>query len=173
MITTFSPFPYLETERLSLWQMEKGDAAGILALRSDERVNQYIDRKKMLSMEEAEFFIDKINEGIMAGTWIFWAIADKQTNKFLGTVCLWNIVQQESKVELGYELLYDLQGMGYMNEVIVKVLDFAFTKMEAKTIEAVIKEGNDRSVRLADKHGFKFTRKDGANMIYHLSAVAE
>jgi ribosomal-protein-alanine N-acetyltransferase len=74
MITTFSPFPYLETERLSLWQMEKGDAAGILALRSDERVNQYIDRKKMLSMEEAEFFIDKINEGIMAGTWIFWAI---------------------------------------------------------------------------------------------------
>ena len=86
VVTTFSPFPYLETERLSLWQMEKADAPDILALRSDERINQYIDRKKMLSITEAETFIDKINGGVQNGVWIFWAVADKQTNKFLGTI---------------------------------------------------------------------------------------
>ncbi|MCW3124572.1 MAG: family N-acetyltransferase [Bacteroidetes bacterium] len=169
MVTTsFSPFPYLETERLSLWQMEKADAADILALRSDERVNQYIDRKKMLSISEAETFIHKINDGIDKGIWIFWAVADRQTNRFLGTVCLWNIVKEEAKGELGYELLYDAQGHGYMMEAVAKVIEFGFQRMNLKVLEAVIKEGNERSIKLAENNGFTFLKKDGANLIYIL-----
>jgi len=170
MVTTsFSPFPYLETERLSLWQMEKADAAAVLALRADERVNQYIDRKAMQSIEEAENFIEKINKNIESGLCMYWAVAEKQTNVFLGTACIWNIVEEESKAELGYELIFEAQGKGYMQEAIPKILEFGFQKMGLKIMEAVILEGNERSIRLAEKNGFSFTKKEGKILYYNLT----
>ena len=173
MLTTiFTPFPYLETERLSLWQMELSDAPDILALRSDARVNQYIDRKPMTSIEEAEAFIQRINSGIERGDWIFWAVADKQTNKFLGTLCLWNIDHERNKVELGYELIYEAQGKGYMIEAVPKLIDFAWQRMGAQEIEAVIIEGNERSVKLIDRSGFTFRNKEDNIMYYTLQRPA-
>jgi len=168
MTVTFFPFPYLETERLSLWQLEWTDAADILTLRSDPRVNKYIDRSAMTSIEEAAHFIAKINEGIKQGTWIFWAVADKKTKKFYGTICLWNIVKEEGKVELGYELLHEAGGHGYMSEAIAKVLEFGAQKMNVKTVEAIIMEGNERSIKLAEKHGFVYEGWKESNMIYTL-----
>lgn len=169
MLTTiFTPFPYLETERLSLWQLELSDAPDILALRSDPRVNEYIDRKPTTSIEEAETFIKRINSAIEKGESLFWAVADRQTNKFLGTICLWNIDHETDKVELGYELIYEAQGKGYMLEAVPKVIDFAWQRMGAKEIEAVIVEGNERSVNLVDRLGFTFKNKDGNIMYYTL-----
>ncbi|MBS1686874.1 MAG: GNAT family N-acetyltransferase [Bacteroidetes bacterium] len=169
MVTTvFTPFPYLETERLSLWQLEQADAQDVYALRSDARVNQYIDRKPATSIEDAEAFIDRINKGIDKGQWLFWAVADKQTNKFLGTVCLWNVDHETDKVELGYELIYDAQGQGYMFEAVPKLIDFAWQRMHARVLEAIIVEGNERSVRLIDKLGFTLEKKEGNIMHYML-----
>lgn len=162
----FTPFPYLETERLSLWQMEPSDAPDILALRSDARINQYIDRKPMTSLEEAEAFIQRINKGIESGDWIFWAVAEKQTNKFLGTLCLWNIDHAQDKAELGYELIYEAQGKGYMLEAVPRLMDFAWQRMGAKEIEAVIIDGNERSVKLIERSGFTFRNKEG-NILYY------
>jgi len=50
----FSPFPVLTTDRLILRQLTSLDAAAIFALRSDERVNRYLDRPVCRRLEEAE-----------------------------------------------------------------------------------------------------------------------
>ena len=167
---SFIPCPDLYTERLVLRQMDSRDIEAVLALRADDRVNQYIDRKKMLSIEEAMFFIDRINTGIDNNDWLFWALVEKSTKKFIGTVCFWNIVKEEDKAELGYELIYEAQGKGYMQEAVNSVIDFGFRSMKLKTMEAVIKAGNDKSVKLAEKFAFTCTKQGEEIMIYTLES---
>lgn len=101
----FTPFPVIETDRLILRCIDKTDAYDILALRSDDRINEHVDRKKMLLIEEAEYFIYKIRSGIEKNELIYWVITDKQTGKMLGTTGIWNVEPDEGAAELGYELL--------------------------------------------------------------------
>jgi ribosomal-protein-alanine N-acetyltransferase len=170
MITySFSPFPVLETERLILRKLEITDAHEILALRSDDRVNEFIDRKKMQSIDEAQNFIYKMSAGIANNEWIFWAIIKKGTGEFVGTVCLWNIVKEEAKAELGYELIHKEQGKGYMSAVVDRVLKYGFITMKLSKIEAVIMKGNANSIKLIEKKGFKQTKEEKGILIYTLA----
>jgi ribosomal-protein-alanine N-acetyltransferase len=122
----------------------------------------------MQTIEEAKNFIDKVNANIESGTSLYWAIADRKTNQLLGTVCIWNIVEADSKAELGYELMYDFWGKGYMQECISKVVDFTFDKMGLNVIEAVIVQGNERSIKLAERNGFIFSAQKEVCLIFTL-----
>ena len=61
-IINFTPFPGLTTERLNLRQMKIQDENEIFALRSDERVQEFLDRPKAKIIDDARKFIEKINE---------------------------------------------------------------------------------------------------------------
>ena len=111
-------FPFLATDRLDLRRMMENDVHDILALRNDDKVNRFIDRPKQLNIEEAANFIDYIKLGSEEGKWIYWAISQKDSSKLIGTICLWNFSNDHTITELGYELLPQYQGQGYMNEAI-------------------------------------------------------
>jgi ribosomal-protein-alanine N-acetyltransferase len=59
---SFTPFPVLKTERLTLRQLISSDDKEIFALRSDDNVNKYLDRKPSKSLEDAKNFIRTINK---------------------------------------------------------------------------------------------------------------
>ena len=82
----FSPFPQLATERLILRQLQPNDESEIFFLRSDERVNKYIDRPKAIFFEEAQNFILKINNSIKNNESIYWAICFKDQQQLVGTI---------------------------------------------------------------------------------------
>ena len=56
----FLPFPVLETERLTLRRITMADAPMVQTLRSNERVNQFLDRPDRISLEEAQAHVEKI-----------------------------------------------------------------------------------------------------------------
>jgi ribosomal-protein-alanine N-acetyltransferase len=56
---SFSPFPVLYTERLVLRAATLQDADALSSIRSDARVNQFLDRPKQLSIAEAANRISK------------------------------------------------------------------------------------------------------------------
>src|SRR6266481_3917752 len=85
------PFPTLTTGRLILRRLMMDDAAEIAMLRSDERVNQYLDRPKTSTFSEAVEFINKIDKGLKNNESYYWAISIKDEHKLIGTICLWNI----------------------------------------------------------------------------------
>ena len=87
-----TPFPHITTERLMLRQLTADDAVDIAILRSDEIVNKYLDRKATTGIDEANRFINKINTGINNNECFYWAIALKNNNSLIGTICYWNIV---------------------------------------------------------------------------------
>lgn len=150
----FIPFPLLETERFSLRPLYMEDDKDLFTLRSDKSVNQYIGRTPPQSIEEVREFINKILDNIQKGYSILWAVCPKGSDRLSGTICLWNIVPDEAKAEIGYELLPEHWGKGIMQEVIPVVLQFGFEKMRLETIDAVLDEQNVKSVRLTEKFGF-------------------
>ena len=59
----FTPFPVLKTERLILRQLISSDDKEIFALRSNDNVNKYLDRKPSKSIDDAKNFINAERSG--------------------------------------------------------------------------------------------------------------
>lgn len=151
----FNPFPVLHTEKLILRQLAISDDEEIFALRSDKRVNKYLDRQPANSIEDAENFINKISESIKRNESIYWAITLRSNKKLAGTICYFNFSDKNSKAEIGYELLPEYHGMGIMQEAIYKVLEFGVENLKLNRIEAYTYKDNKSSTKLLEKHGFK------------------
>src|SRR4029434_2476110 len=150
----FTPFPELATARFRLRQLMKDDENEIFALRSDDLINQYLDRPKANTLDDARSFISKIIDGIGKNESIFWVVTPKDSARFLGTICLWNISREEAKAEIGYELLPENHGKGIMQEIIPGVIQYALEEMRLLSIEAELTPRNVKSVKLLEKNGF-------------------
>ena len=166
----------LDTTRLLLRQLKETDVSAIYSLRSNEQVNQFIDRPTAKDPEEAKAFIQKISDGIAENKSYYWGITLKDNGKMIGTVCLWNLSADRKSAELGYELHPDYQGKGYMDEAIKEVIGFAF-RSGFTILEAYTHRDNLASTKLLLKHGFVHDeeRKDPENpyqMIFSLAKPA-
>jgi ribosomal-protein-alanine N-acetyltransferase len=168
---SFTPFPVLKTERLTLRQLVSDDANEIFALRSDGNVNKYLDRKPSKSIDDAKRFIQTIDENIQRNDSIYWAITLNGTDKLIGTICLFEFSDDNLKAEIGYELLPDFQGKGIMQEATSKVIDFGIQHIGLNSIEAYTHCENQGSIRLLEKFNFKNNSpREGNFMMFKLTS---
>lgn len=152
---TFTPFPILKTERLTLRQLAIHDEQEIFTLRSDNEINKFLDRKRAETIDDARSFIDKINENINKNDSVYWAITFSDKNILIGTICLFGFSDENDKCEIGYELLTNFQGQGIMREALEKVIDYAFNTIEVQNIEAFFHRDNQSSIKLLEKFFFR------------------
>ena len=174
MNINFSQFPQLSTERLLLRSLKQTDVGEIFALRSDDVINQYLDRPKANTVEDAHLFIQQIINIVANNKCIYWAITLKPETTLAGTICLWNINNETSEAEVGYELLRNYQGKGIMQEAIKRVLNFGFEQIRFETIVACVHKENLSSIKLLQKSNFMLSEDGKAidNMhAYKLSAA--
>jgi ribosomal-protein-alanine N-acetyltransferase len=161
----FTPFPVLTTERLTLRQLRSSDDKEIFALRSDDNVNRYLDRKPGKSIDDAKNFIHTINENIQRNESIYWAIILNGIGKLVGTICLFNFSDDNLKAEIGYELLPDFQGKGIMQEATSKAINFGIHHIGLNSIEAYTHSENQNSIRLLEKLNFKWDSAAEENFV--------
>lgn len=126
MQANFSPFPTLETSRLLLRQPIKTDDLAYFKIRSNSEVNKYIGRKNYETIEEAQNFIEKINNDIVENESILWSIELKATKEIVGTICLWNLSIEKSEAEIGYEMHPDYFGKVIMQEAVKAIIHYGF-----------------------------------------------
>jgi ribosomal-protein-alanine N-acetyltransferase len=151
----FAPFPVLKTRRLLLRQLRRSDDHEILALRSNDNVNKYLDRQPSKSIDDARNFIDTINENVQCDNSIYWAITMNGADNVIGTVCLFNFLENSSRAEIGYELLPDFQGKGLMQEALSAVINFGFQQVGLQVIEAYTRFENQHSISVLEKLHFR------------------
>ena len=170
---TFTPFPILATERLTLRQLVINDEREIFTLRSDSEINKYLDRQLSNTIDDARNFINKVNENIDKNDSLYWAITLSGKNVLIGTICLFSFSDETDKCEIGYELLTNFQGQGIMTEALEKVIDFAFNTIKVQKIEAFFHIDNQSSIKLLEKFSFKDSNKpdktDTNLVCYHLT----
>lgn len=174
----FTPFPILQTERLVLRQLTMSDAEDIFHHRADERVNRYLEGFSHTSIEQTRAFIENIQKAVADNESILWIITEKGIDKFIGSICLWNISKEEMKAETGYTMHPDFQNKGYMQEAMVKVIDYGFNVMKLRAIEAHTHRDNEHSIKLLIRNNFKKTisgavANGSENVIFVLTKTIE
>jgi ribosomal-protein-alanine N-acetyltransferase len=152
---TFTPFPALITERLTLRQLTTNDEQEIFTLRSDSQINKFLGRQLATTINDARNFINKVNENIPKGDSLYWAITFTENNTLVGTICLFDFSDENDSCEIGYELLLNFQGKGIMKEAADKVIDYAFDTIRVQQIKAFFHRDNQSSIGLLDKLSFR------------------
>jgi ribosomal-protein-alanine N-acetyltransferase len=165
----FTPFPYLHTRHFILRPLEMDDANEIFDLRSNDSVNEFLDRPKANTIDDAYRFIQKISEGIDKGQSILWVVSSESNPKLLGTICLWKISWENAQAEIGYEVLPVNQGKGIMQEVIPKIIEYGFDVMKLRSIMAELSPRNVKSVKLLEKYNFEKIAGDEELVLYTLA----
>ena len=167
---TFTSFPVLTTERLTLRQLVIADEQEIFTLRSDGEINKYLDRQVSNTIDDARNFINKVNENINKNDSLYWAITLNDRNILIGTICLFGFSDENDKCEIGYELLTNFQRQGIMKEASEKVIDYAFNTIKVQKIEAIFHRDNQRSINLLEKLLFRNSNepdKTNPELIYY------
>lgn len=147
-------FPILTTERLTLRQLSIDDQQDIFALRSDPKINKFLNRQPCKTTEDAVNFINKVNDNIAKGGTYYWAITLTDTKTLLGTICLFDFSSANNSCEIGYELTTKFQGQGIMKEAVQVVIDYVFQVLKFKKILAITHSQNQSSTNLLLKFNF-------------------
>ncbi|WP_367209569.1 GNAT family N-acetyltransferase [Sphingobacterium sp. R2] len=150
----FSPFPALHTERLTLRRADATDIPQLYRLRSDEQIMKYIPRPVATSPDEIAEFLRLTDEKITSNEMINWKISIKGDSTLIGTIGFYYIKPEHYRAEIGYMLLPEFQGKGYVTEAIAAVVNYGFEAMGLHSIEALVDPENIASCAVLEKCGF-------------------
>ncbi|NJY61608.1 GNAT family N-acetyltransferase [Salinimicrobium sp. CDJ15-81-2] len=150
----FDNFPQLQTERLCLRKQELKDAAHLQQLRSNEQVMTYMDSDLHLDVRTSEAFIARNLASYEKKSGFFWVITAAGTGHYLGDIILRKIDRTNARAEIGYTLMPEFWGGGYMKEAMRAVINFGFKNLGLHSIEANINPANTTSRELLLKMGF-------------------
>lgn len=169
-------FRELETERLFLKNISADDREFILDHFSNGAINQYLyDAEPLADLQEADeiiaFYLQP--EPRAQHRWIL-TTKDGRKIGTCGFHC-WNT--SDGSCDIGYDLNPEFWGKGYMDEALKAILAFARKEMKLKKVNACIYPDNEKSVKLAEKAGFRYQGKTESlsfggkvylHKIYHL-----
>jgi RimJ/RimL family protein N-acetyltransferase len=148
--------PAITTARLLLRQFEPADFDAYAEFCADPEVMRYVAEGRPLTREEAWR-----NMAMMAGHWHLrgygnWAVEERKTGTMIGRLGFWN-PEGWPGFELGWLIARPHWGQGYAIEGARAALDFAFSVVRQTRVISLIRPGNSRSIRVAEKLGEKFT----------------
>ncbi len=144
----------LETERLRLRVLTEKDESFIYTLFSNEEVSRYLyDEEPFKEKSQAEEFIQWYSP-LEERPFNRFGIEHKTKGVLIGTCGYHEWDQVNHMAEIGYDLLPDYWGEGYMNEALHALLAFGFTNLELNRIHAYIALKNSRSKNLLSKLNF-------------------
>ena len=147
-------FTNIETNRLVLKCIDPSDRDFIFEEFQNDFINRYLyDEEPMTDISQADKLIDFYTT-VEPRNQNRWILIDKTTNTKLGTCGfhLWNPDTKE--VEIGFELMEQYNGKGYMREAVEAITEFARNKMKVKIINAIVCIENKNCTKLLERQGF-------------------
>ena len=147
-------FTNIETNRLVLKCIDHSDRDFIFEEFQNDFINRYLyDEEPMTDISQADGLIDfyTMVEPRKQNRWV---LIDKTTNTKLGTCGfhLWNPDNKE--VEIGFELMEQYNGKGYMQEAVEAIIEFARQKMKVERINAIVYINNKNCIKLLERLRF-------------------
>lgn len=153
--TVFEQFPVIQTERLLLRQIQLKDAAEIMQMRQNKRVNQFIARNSMPGIEAAEELVKKTTDAFESKAGIGWAGILREGSEIIGTCGFNRIDYLNNRAEIGGELSVDYWGKNIALEAVQAIVAFGFEKMDLHAIEAWVSPENRGAIYLLESLGFE------------------
>ena len=144
--------PELKTERLLLRQLTETDMEFIFEIFSRDETNSFVADDPVNSMEEArelyETFIRPKPHLFRLGLFL------KESGQPIGTIGLYGIKREDFRAVMGFDLLSEFWGWGYMTEAGNALLDYAFRELGLNRVQASADADNKRSLATIGRLGF-------------------
>ncbi len=151
-----SQFPTFDLGKYILREHNDEDYIEFFNYYTDPRVNEYILAEIPRTLEEARqdmYYWRNLNT---TNNGIYFTIADKQTNKMVGTIGLGSYNKYNSRIEISYDINFDYWRRGIAFNCSMALIKYTFENLNINRIEAVTSTYNEASVRLLEKCGFTF-----------------
>jgi len=136
-------FPTIETDRLVLRQIVNSDLPNIFKGLSDPMVTEYYG-VSFSSIEATEEQMDWFRELEEKETGIWWLICLKDTEEFCGAGGLNDLNKVHKKAEIGFWLLPEYWGKGYVTEALSVIMDYGFNQLGLHRIEGFVDSNNEK-----------------------------
>lgn len=150
---------FAETERLILRELLLTDVEGMFELDSDPEVHRYLGNTPVTTREQSAEAIQFIRQQYLDNGIGRWAIIDKATNAFIGWTGLkWVTTLTNNHIhyyDLGYRLIRKYWGKGIASETAIASLQYAFDKLNAKEVYAMVDCENTGSNKVLQKAGLR------------------
>lgn len=154
-IDVFEEFPILKTERLTLREIRKSDAQEIFQMRASGRVNEFIARPTLDSLENSISLAERTIQAFQNKQAIGWAGILRDNQEIIGTCGFNQIDFQNLRAEFGGEMAVNYWGKNIALEAVVAILEFGLNQLNLHTIEAKVSPNNRGAIFLLEKLGFQ------------------
>lgn len=144
----------ISTQRLRLRSIQDDDIQNIyLGLSHPKVIKHYgVSFSSLKETKEQMNCYRQLQEND-TGKWF--AMELIESNEFIGAAGLNNIKKEHSRGELGFWLLPEFWGSGYISEAVPKVLEYGFQTLSLHRIEAWVESDNEKSIKVLSKLGFQ------------------
>lgn len=142
---------------MKLRRLQEEDIAGMLEWMTDSDIRKSfrfssdrIDEKNVLQ------FIKNAGTTPMEGKSIHYAIADEESNEYLGTISLKEVSMSNKNAEYAISLRRNAQGKGIATQATKEILKLAFGEFALEKVYLNVFSDNTRAIKLYEKCGFIF-----------------
>lgn len=149
------PFPILHTSRFILREITMADADAVFAIRSDERVMQFIGKPRAKELQDSIDLIERLKRDQATSSSITWGISRQDDHALIGMIGFYRIQLDHYRGEVGYTLHADHWRKGIMGEALKAVVSHGFNGLGFHSIEARTDPKNVASNALLLANGFK------------------
>lgn len=146
-------FPILTSERTYLRQFNNEDLENVYRGLSHPDIIKYygISFNNLEATKEQMVWFKELEEN-EKGIW--WAICSKEDDRFLGAGGLNDRSKEHQKAEVGFWLLPEAWGLGYMSETMPLILNYGFETLGLNRIEGFVESENKNCKKAVAKLNF-------------------
>jgi ribosomal-protein-alanine N-acetyltransferase len=148
-----SPAP-IEAERVRVRLLAQGDLPALFEVNSDEAVTALLPYASWAAPADGDAWFERMAALQATGQALQFVVADKASDKAIGTCLLFRLEEASRRAELGYVLGRAHWGRGLMQEALSALLTRAFGAMALRRLEAEVDTRNPASARLLQRLGF-------------------
>lgn len=142
----------IETNRLSLREMQKSDYPALCKILQDAEVMYAYEG--IFSDTETQEWLDKQIRNYNEYGFGLWAVTLKTTGEMIGQCGLTMQKYRDSQVlEVGYLFQKAFWHNGYATESVIACRDYAFEELNADEVFSIIRENNIASQNVAKRNG--------------------
>ncbi len=142
----YNIFPNITGDKISLRQIMTADIKDLVEI-------SFYDSVQATTVQKATEMQAKINKDYFDSRSIHWGIADKLTNKIVGT-CGYYRGLDKGEGELGCVLLPQYRGKGYMTAAMLLAIEFGLNNIGLKRIWAITSQHNTKAIKLLERLNF-------------------
>lgn len=166
------PWEILETERLLVRETTVQDTDWFYQIYAEPSVTDYMENLPADRDEEIAYMESYIKTVYAFYGYGMWTVLKKDSGEIIGRAGIsWREGYQLP--ELGFVIGVPWQRQGYAFEVCGAILRYAKEELEMTRVQALVKPGNEKSVKLCEKLGFARNGETQAEGAVHLIFMKE